>query len=92
MSFLDALLRSPIINGSYRQSYPYQVFSVFGFAYISKLFWEWSTKYDPNSQYGEMMNLRAGSVLMGVFGMVQALINVGLIGNMWSKKPMRYSV
>jgi hypothetical protein len=92
MSLLDALVRSPMINGSYRQTYPYQVFTVFGYAYISRLFWLWSTKCDSNTQYGEMMNMRAGAVLLGVFGLVQALINVGLIGNMWSKKAIRYSV
>ena len=92
MSLLDALVRSPMINGSYRQTYPYQVFTVFGYAYISRLFWLWSTKCDPNTQYGEMMNMRAGAVLLGVFGLVQALINVGLIGNMWSKKAIRYFV
>ncbi len=60
MSLLDTLLRSPIINGSYRQTYPYQVSSVFGYAYISQLFWLWSTKCDPNMQYGEMMNMHVG--------------------------------
>jgi hypothetical protein len=91
MSHLDALMRNPIISGSYRQTYPYQVFTVFGYAYISRLFWMSSAKCDPNAQYGEMMNMRAAALLMGAFSLVQALINVGLIGNMWSKKATRYS-
>ncbi len=74
-----------MIKGSYRKTYPYKVFAVFMFAYIAKLFWGWSYRYDYDTQYGEMMNLRAGSVFMGVFGLLQALINVGLIGDMWAK-------
>jgi hypothetical protein len=76
---------APLIDGSYRKTYPYKVFSVYMFAYIARLFWDWSCNYDHDTQYGEMTSMRAGSVIMGAFGVIQALINVGLIGDMWGK-------
>jgi hypothetical protein len=32
-----------------------------------------------------MMNMWDGLVFIGAFGVIQALINVGLIGDMWGK-------
>ena len=76
---------APLIDGSYRKTYPYTVFSVFIFAYIARLFWDWSCKYGHNTQYGEMMNMWDGLVFIGAFGVIQTLINVGLIGDTWGK-------
>jgi hypothetical protein len=77
---------APLINGSYRQTYPYKVFSVFMFAYIARLFWDWGCTCDYDTEYGEMVKMRFGSVFMGAFGMLQALVNVGLIGDMRGEK------
>ena len=63
-----------------KDSYPYKVVAAGMDAYLSEFFWLHSNKHPD-----QMFMTRVCSVMMGMCSLFQFLVNIGLVGDMWSK-------
>ena len=86
MDAVDAIERR---RQRYKESYPYKLFATGMHAYIAKLMWRYSYKFEQAGEHGHSRGCVLCAIFMGAMAVLSACINIGLVGDMWDKKKRR---
>ena len=72
-----------------KDTYIYKIFRAGMSAFLAKYFWDDSQRYNPETQYKEILMRQCFAVVMFIMGLCQLCINVGLIGDSRDSKKKK---